>query len=219
MKSAKLVLADDHPLMLMAMRAIVGNRHNVMGTCENGKDLVALAGKGDPDVVITDIDMPELNGVDAAADILAIAPRLRVIFYTAKANQASFQRAMSIGAHGYVLKSDPAESLLAAIECVLNGKQYVSAPLGHLQAELVASSQPRPDLSTLTARQLEILRLISQGAGNKQIAHDLGLSIKTVEFHRANLTHRYGKHSIAELLVLAARQGLISDPGNGTEED
>ena len=221
MKRAKLVLADDHPLMLMAMKTIVDHRHTVIGTCENGTELVTLAGKGEIDVVITDIDMPALNGVDAAADILAHAPKVRVIFYTAKTNAASFQRAMSIGAHGYVLKSEPAETLLTAIDCVLNGERYVSASLENLRFEFAAASEAAsvPDLSTLTARQLEILQLIAQGSGNKQIAHQLGLSIKTVEFHRSNLTNRYGRHSIAELLLLAAKQGLIRYPGTATEED
>lgn len=223
MKRANLVLADDHPLMLIAMKTIVDHRHNVIGTCENGTDLVKLAGEGGPDVVITDVDMPVLNGVDAAADILAHAPMVRVIFYTAKTSAASFQRAMSIGAHGYVLKSEPAETLLTAIDCVLNGERYVSASLEkeNLRFEFAASSQAPsiPDLSTLTARQLEILQLIAQGFGNKQIAHQLGLSIKTVEFHRANLTNRNGRYSIAELLLVAAKQGLIRYPGTATEKD
>jgi DNA-binding NarL/FixJ family response regulator len=220
-KRANLILADDHPLMLMALKAIVDDRHCVIGTCENGKDLVKLANEGTPDVVITDIDMPMLNGIDAAAEIMADAPRVKVIFYTAKTNPASFRGAMNIGAHGYILKNEPAEILLIAIDRVMNGERFVSPSADSLLAEYVDAAHPSaiPDLSTLTARQVEILQLIGQGAGNKQIAHQLRLSVKTVEFHRASLMNRYGRHSIAELLLLAAQQGILQYPGPSRQSD
>lgn len=211
MQRANVLLADDHPLMLMAMTMIVAKRHQVVGTCENGNDLVSMANGRMPDVVVTDIDMPELNGIDAAAEIMANVPNVKVIFYTAKTNTAGFRNAMHTGAHGYVVKSEPAETLLTAIECVLNGEQFVSESVQQLAQEFSAAADAAvvPDLSLLTHRQMQILQMIGQGASSKQIAYQLNLSVKTVEFHRGNLMHRFGRFSMPELLLMAVQQGFI----------
>lgn len=221
MGKKRILIADDHPLMLDMVKEVIESRHDVVGTCGDGATLVNLASSLLPDIVIADVDMPKMDGLAAAARILAEMPEVKVIFFTAHTNPVYVRQALKTKASGYVLKSRSALDLLQAVDSVIDGHQYLSDEIAQCGEpnEGAPSLAQRPDLRSLTVRQLQILQLIGMGAGSKQVAAQLEISTKTVDFHRAQMLARFGVHSITELVLLAAEQGLIRHPANSTHVD
>ena len=203
---ARLLLADDHSITLEGMRSVIGREHDLVGEVSDGRTLVTEALRLRPDVIVLDIGMPLLNGIEAARQIRHVWPRAKFLFVSMHTNRLYLREAMSAGASGYILKTSAAEELLPAIRAVLEGQVYTTAALGPNVA-----GDSAPQTAGLTDRQREVLQLIAEGHSSKQIATILGISVKTANFHRYEVKKKLGVHSIAELAAFAARSGVISE--------
>ena len=211
MKQARILLGDDHSLILEGIRGLLANHYQVVGTESNGKGLVQAALRLAPDLVVLDVSMPILNGIEAAREIKKALPAVKLVFLSMHSNAIYLRKALEAGASAYVLKSEAAEELLKAIEAARNNDSYVSPGFGR---DVIESVLNWPDKSTrvvieLTARQREILQLIAEGKQNKEIAEILHVSVKTVEFHRSRLMSKLGTRNVAELTRFAIQEGLI----------
>ena len=212
MKKTRLLIADDHTLVLEGLKRILEEEFDLAGTAENGRDLLRLAEELRPDVVLVDISMPQLNGIDAARQLLKILPQSKIIFVTMHADPDYVAEAFRAGASGYVLKRSAASELVTAVQEVMKGRYYVT-PLVTREAlsPLLGEKVDFKKLSsTLTSRQREVLQLVAEGRTVKEIATALEISAKTVEFHKSALMERLGIHSTAELTRYAIEHGLIA---------
>jgi DNA-binding NarL/FixJ family response regulator len=210
MKQARILLADDHWLTLAGIRTVLEPNYEVTGAVTDGRALVESALRTKPDLIVTDIAMPLLNGIDAATQIKKQVPTVKVIFLTMHVNSAYLHAALAAGATGYVLKSAVGDELLEAVEAVLAGRTYVTSALsGSPNQDPLASLPPRQASPRLSPRERETLKMIAEGKASKEIAHILNISIKTVNFHRENLRHKLGVRTTAELTRHAIEQGLV----------
>jgi DNA-binding NarL/FixJ family response regulator len=205
---ARLLLADDHSITLEGMRSVIRREHELVGEVSDGRTLVTEALRLRPDLIVLDIGMPLLNGIEAARQIRQAWPRAKLLFVSMHSNGMYVREAMSTGACGYVLKTSAAEELLPAIRTVLEGQIYMSPSLG---PNVIGAVPARRETSGLTDRQREVLQLIAEGHSSKEVAGILGISIKTANFHRYEVKKKLGVRSIAELAAFAARSGLISE--------
>jgi DNA-binding NarL/FixJ family response regulator len=205
---ARLLLADDHSITLSGMRSVIGREHDLIGSVGDGRALVKEALRLRPDLIVLDIGMPLLNGIEAARQIRLTWPQAKLLFVSMHSNAMYVREAMSTGAVGYLLKTSAAEELLPAIRSILEGQVYVTPALGPNIVDNVMTSTQRPGL---TPRQREVLQLIAEGRSSKEVAGILGTSVKTVNFHRDQLKKKLGVHSIAELGAFAARKGFVSE--------
>lgn len=206
----RLVIADDHALVVAAMRLMVERAEGVEVVAEanDGRQAIALAREHRPDIVVMDIGMAQLNGIEAAALIKAELPQVRVLIVSSHETEDYVRRAVQAGVDGYVVKGAPAEELAAAIQAVARGDTYLSPGISrHVMAAIHARGES--PLQALTGRQREILQLIAEGRGTKEIAYALGISVKTAETHRAAIMERLGIHDVAGLALFAARHGLV----------
>jgi DNA-binding NarL/FixJ family response regulator len=207
----RVLLGDDHVLILDGIRAALQPQYDVVGQAQDGKALVEQAEKLKPDLVILDIGMPVLNGFESAKQIKQILPETKLIFLSQHLNPAYLKHALKLGASGYVLKSGAIEELQHAIQAALRNKTYITPAFGE---DAMADLRNRTgELSgaadDLTDRQREILQLILRGRVNKEIADILHVSVKTVEFHRARLMAKLGVKTVAELTKVALQQGFV----------
>jgi DNA-binding NarL/FixJ family response regulator len=210
MNQTRVLLADDHPLTLEGLRAFLDPHLLVEGTFTDGRALAEAALHLKPDLVILDVTMPLLNGIDAALHIKKSLPKTKLLFVTMHASPAYLEAALSAGATGYVLKSAAREELLEAIEAVVSGRIYVSPGLS--DGRLARFSDPSRAAATLrlTGRERETLQLIAEGKSQKEIAFILSISVKTVSFHRENIRRKLNLNTTAELTRHALEQGLVS---------
>lgn len=213
MAKVRILLGDDHALILDGIRAVLQVNYDVTGQATDGRSLVEAAGRLKPDVVILDISMPLLNGFESARQIKSARPATKLIFLSQHLNPAYLRQALKVGASGYVLKSGASEELQEALRAVLKGDTYITRAFGEdVIADLWSrTGQINEASEELTDRQREILKLIIDGKANKEIADILHVSIKTVEFHRARIMTRLGVKSAAELTKVALQQGLIPE--------
>ncbi|MFN7995138.1 MAG: response regulator transcription factor [Bryobacteraceae bacterium] len=211
MRQIRILLADDHTLILQGIRGLLADKYDVVGSAPDGKSLVAAALRLTPDLVVLDVSMPVLNGIDAAGEIKKSLPLTKLVFLTMHSNAIYLRKAFETGASGYVLKSGASEELISAIEAALRDESYISPGLGHnvIQSLQFASAKPSRAALELTARQRQILQLIAEGRQNKEIGEILSVSVKTVEFHRSRLMAKLGTYTVAELTQIAIREGLI----------
>jgi DNA-binding NarL/FixJ family response regulator len=209
MNHTRVLLADDHPLTLQGVRAFLEPHLESIGTVTNGRALVDEALRLKPDLIISDITMPLLNGIDAAVLIRKSLPDVKVLFVTMHSSPAYLAAALNAGATGYVLKSSAQEELLAAIEDVMRGKIHVSPGLSTEHLERFADPKMAAATLRLSVREREILQLIAEGKSAKEIAYILDISIKTVSFHRENVKRKLGMRSTAELTKYAVEQGIV----------
>jgi DNA-binding NarL/FixJ family response regulator len=212
MKRPRVLLADDHTLILEGFQRMLESQCEVVGTAEDGRALLAAAQKLRPDVIVLDISMPLLNGIDAARQLKATLPEAKLIFLTMHADPAYVTEAFRAGASGYVLKRCSSSELTRAIQEVLKGRSYVTPLVTKdvLQSALMPSPGPSKGFSsTLTPRQREVLQLVAEGHTLKEIASLLHVSVKTVEFHKARIMQHLGLRTTAELTKYAIGQGLI----------
>lgn len=207
----RVLLGDDHALILDGIRAALQPHYDVVGQAQDGKALVEAAEKLKPDLVILDIGMPVLNGFESAKQIKEALPATKLIFLSQHLNPAYLKHALKLGASGYVLKSGATEELQQAINAALRGKTFITSAFG--EDEIANLRNRSGELSgtadDLTERQREILQLIIRGKVNKEIADILHVSVKTVEFHRARLMTKLGVKTVAELTKVAIQQGFI----------
>jgi DNA-binding NarL/FixJ family response regulator len=218
MSAVRILLADDHSLMRAGLRALIESveGHVVVGEASNGREAVDLVAKLRPDLVLMDISMGELNGIEAAVRIRAEHPDTRVMIVSMHTSEEFVRRAMKSGVSGYLVKDSAPLELQMAIESVMRGDVYLSSRISrHVVSGLsgVADSGSEVPLEALTPRHREVLQMIAEGKTTKSMAFILKVSVKTVETHRAALMDRLGIHDLAGLVIYAVRHKLVSlDP-------
>lgn len=210
----RLLLADDHALMLEGLSRLLAGEFEVVGTAANGRVVLDEAEKLKPDVIVLDVGMPEMNGIEAARRLSKMLPLTKIVFVTQQLAPAYLHAAFAAGAMGYVAKQSAASELVTAIRMALNDRYYVT-PLAGEDAARLASINPKQNPaemfgSGLTPRQREVLQLVAEGKSTKEISSALKISPKTVEFHRNSLMDELGVRSIAELTRYAISQGIVN---------
>jgi two-component system response regulator NreC len=213
--SIRILLADDHRIVHNSLKPLLDKRDDmeVIAVAENGRIAVTLAQDLRPDVVIIDITMPDLNGIEATHQIIAQCPKTKVIALSMHTDRRYVTGALQAGASGYLTKSCSFDELVSAIQIVAANKKYLSPEISGIVIEESMSSSPTSDSlvsSILTMREREVLQLLAEGKTVKQTADHLYLSIKTVHTHRQKIMEKLDIHSIAELTKFAIREGLIS---------
>jgi DNA-binding NarL/FixJ family response regulator len=213
MTPVRILLADDHALVRAGIRSLLEGFEGVaiVGEAHDGREAVALARAMSPNIVLMDISMRELNGIDAAAQIRAEVPQARIVMLSMHATEDFVIRALRAGASGYLVKDSAPLELRMAIDAVMRGEKYISSRVSGALVAGVVEGRPSgaATLDVLTPRQREILQLVAEGKGTKEIAFTLELSVKTVETHRAALMERLAIRDVAGLVVFAIRTGLI----------
>jgi|ERR1700730_6593793 len=213
-KRLRILVADDHELVRRGIRGLLRARRGwtVVGEAVNGREAIEKANRLKPDVAILDISMPDLDGLQATRRIREAVPTTRVVVLTMHESDQMVRRVLDAGAHGFVLKSDLAKHLAKAVKDVCAGKQFLAPRVsdivlkGFLRApNQVGHSQARP-----TPREVEVIRLLAEGKANKEIAARLGITIRTVETHRAKIMLKLGLHSLTELIRYAIRHEIFT---------
>jgi DNA-binding NarL/FixJ family response regulator len=216
MKKLRVLLADDHIVMRAGLRALLDRQPNleVVGECENGRETVELTGSLEPDVVVMDVGMPTLNGIEATKTILNRHSNTAVVILSMHADESYVMRALKAGARGYLLKDSAAADLIGAIQAVSQGKSFFSPKVSRILAEdYVRVLKQKGHVDTydlLTSREREILQLLAEGKANKEVAAALNISPYTVETHRSHILQKLNLHNPAELVLYAVRKGIIS---------
>jgi DNA-binding NarL/FixJ family response regulator len=210
----RLLLADDHGLMLEGLTRLLAGEFEIVGTAVDGRTLVAEAERLRPDVVVLDVGMPELNGIEAARQVSKSLPACKIVFVTQQLDPAYVHAAFTAGGKAYVAKQSASKELVEAIRMALRGHYYVTPLVGEKAAELAAlnpSKNPSEFFgSALTPRQREVLQLVAEGKTTKEISAALHISPKTVEFHRNSLMDELGMRTTAELTRYAITRGIVS---------
>lgn len=212
----RVLLADDHALLREGLRAVLEKLPEliVVGEAANGREATELAAGLQPDLVIIDVGMPELNGVEATRRIRETSRRTAVIALSAQAEPRAVAEMLRAGASGFVIKAGPPEELIRAIRAVREGGTYLSPQVAASVVQVFIRSDRGPaselDPSPLTSREREVLQLIAEGRSTKEIAQDLCVSTKTVESHRRQLMGKLGIHTVAGLTRYAVREGIVS---------
>lgn len=211
--STTILLVDDHRIVREGLRTLLGQQSDleVVGEAADGRDAVAQARILKPDVIVMDIAMPELNGVEATRLILAELPQVRIVALSMYADRRFVAEILRAGALGYVLKDGAFEELVLAIRTITEGKTYLSPSIAGLVVEelLQRSSAPgSPSLGGLTPRERQVLKLLADGMRPREIAQELSISVKTVEVHKQNLMNKLEIHTASELTRFAIREGL-----------
>jgi DNA-binding NarL/FixJ family response regulator len=216
MNSYKILLADDHALFREGLKRILeeANDLEIIGEVTDGLELIKILYNLKPDMVILDISMPNIRGIEAIQEIKTIHPKLKILVLTMHRNIEYLHQAISSGAHGYLLKEDADSELFLAIEKIKQGKIYISPKLSEYMTENWAkirqgSYEPISELGPLTTREREVLKLIAEARSNKEIASILNISIRTVEHHRANIMDKLNLKNITELIKYAIQKGYI----------
>ena len=213
--SIKILLADDHKIVSDCLKPLINKQPDmeVVGEAENGRRGVALAKKLNPNVVIMDISMPDLNGIEATRQIIAKCPGVRIITLSMNSDRRYVTGMLSAGASGYLTKSCSFEELIRAVRAVAANKTYLSPDISDIviKESLSRSSADKSSVSsTLTMRECEVLQLLAEGKTVKQIAAKLCLGIKTIYTHREQIMEKLNTHSTADLTKYALREGMTS---------
>jgi two-component system response regulator NreC len=206
----RILLADDHALVRQGFRMILDAQSDmeIVGEAGNGREAVELAEKLQPDLVVMDVTMPELNGIEATRRLTGVAPRARVLALSMHKDSVYVREILRAGARGYLLKDSADTDLLAAVRAVAKGEGYLSPAVS--DAVLTDYRRHVTDpLDLLTTREREVLQMIAEGKTNKEIATSLNLSVYTVEAHRGRVMEKLNLHSTGELVRFALRNGLI----------
>ena len=207
----RVLIADDHTLVLEGFRKLLEEHCELLGTAEDGRTLVDAAERLQPDLVLLDISMPRLNGIDAARKLKKRYPAMKFIFVTMHADPSYVNEAFKAGASGYLLKRSAAQELRQAIHAVMNGDFYVTPLITKdvISSFLTPGRLRIPEADDLTARQREILQLVAEGFSAKEIANQLNISHRTIEFHKAKIMELLNLHTTADLVKYAIAHGLI----------
>jgi len=215
-KEIHIVVADDHEVVRKGLRAILEAQDGweITGEAATGREAVELAKEYRPDVVVLDITMPELNGLEATRQILKAVPTTEVLILTMHESEQVVQEVLDAGARGYVLKSDAGRELVAAVDALSQHKPVFTSRVSEMVLEgYLSDATRRASAETshrrLTPREREILQLLAEGKSNKEVATVLGISAKTVEAHRANIMHKLGLHSMSDIVHYAIRNKIV----------
>ena len=216
MKKLRILLADDHIVVRTGLRALLERQPNleVVGESENGRETVELAASLGPDVVVMDVAMPVLNGIEATKMIVTQCPTTAVVILSMHADESYVMRALKAGARGYLLKDSAAADLISAIQAVSQNKSFFSPKVSRILAEdyvrVLKQRGAVDSYDLLTSREREILQLLAEGKANKEVATALNISSYTVETHRGHILQKLNLHNPAELVLYAVRKGIIS---------
>jgi two-component system response regulator NreC len=216
MKPIRILLADDHTVVRKGLRLLLESQPDfqVIADAANGRDTVALAEQHAPDVVVMDVAMPGLNGIEAARQISAKLPHTAIVFLSMHSDESYVLKALKSGASAYLLKDSAENDLINAVKAVCEGKAFFSPAISKMLIEdYMRQMQQRAvedSYDLLTTREREILQLFAEGKNNKDVANMLNLSLYTVETHRSNIFQKLNLHSTAELILYAVRKGVIS---------
>ncbi len=212
MNRPRILLADDHRMVAEGLKSLLSTQFELVGVVEDGRALLEAAKKLHPDLIVADITMPQLNGLDALVQLKKINSRVKMVFLTMHQEVAYARRALEAGASGYVLKHSAPAELVTAIRAALDGKTYLTPALA---GEVIDALQNGKDAdggptSKLTPRQREILQLLAEGRSAKEIAGTLGISSRTVEFHKYQMMESLHVRNNAELIHFAIKQGIVA---------
>ena len=216
MNRVRVLLADDHTLIRAGLRMVVASEPDltVVGEASDGREAVAMAAKLKPDVVVMDIGMPSLNGIEACRQIHDALPQTQVVMLSMHSDEGYVLRALKAGARAYLLKDSAEADLARAIHAVVAGKSFFSPAVGKVLLEdymrKLERSGAEDSYELLSPREREILQLVAEGKSSKEIANLLNLSVYTVETHRARVMQKLNLHNIPELILYAVRKGIIS---------
>lgn len=212
MSKPKVLLADDHTILVEGLRSLLEPEFELVGTAENGREVLAAAERYKPDVILLDISMPVLNGIEAARQLKARKSAAKIVFLTMHSDSRFVKEAFRVGASGYLLKRSASTELVSAIHSVLDGRFYVTPLITKdVMASLLDSTNRSERRSgPLTPRQREVLQLVAEGQSLKEIAAILNLSTKTVEYHKRSIMDELGVRTTAELTRYAIKHGIVS---------
>jgi len=215
-KKLRILMADDHVVMRTGLRVLLERQANleVVGEAANGRETIELAASLKPDVVVMDVGMPSLNGIEATKAIVTQRPATAVIVLSMHADESYVMRALKAGARAYLLKDSAAADLISAIEAVSQGKSFFSPKVSRILAEdyirVLKQKGAVDTYDLLTSREQEILQLLAEGKANKEVASTLNISPYTVETHRGHILQKLNLHNPAELILYAVRKQIIS---------
>ncbi len=210
MAKTKILVADDHPIVAEGLRSLLEPTYELVAIAENGRKMIAAAKELKPEVIIADISMPLLNGIDAVSEIRRMGIRSKIIFLTMHPEANYARRALAAGASGYVLKHSASSELLFAIQRVLAGKYFITPTVAaKISYRRAAENVSQNALDELTVRQREVLQLLAEGYSAKGVSTVLNISSRTVEYHKYHLMEILGLHKSAELIQFAFQHGLV----------
>jgi DNA-binding NarL/FixJ family response regulator len=216
MHSLRILVADDHDIVRQGLRSLLESQPGwvVCGEASNGREAVDLTGTLKPEIVIADITMPSMTGLEATRQILKANPKTQVIILTMHESQELLREVLDAGARGYVLKTDKGRELISAVEAVRHHNAFFTSKVaemvlfGYLETDGgVPKQTPRPQ--TLTPREREVVHLLAHGKSNKEVATALRISVKTAEAHRINIMRKLNAHSVVELVKYAMRNNML----------
>ena len=212
MSRPRVLLADDHRVVSEGLKHLLAEDFELVGMVEDGRALVTAAKKLQPDVIVADIAMPYLNGIDAMPQLKRHNPHVKVVFLTMHQNPAYARRALEAGAAGFVVKHSAPAELVMAIHAALKGRTFITPALASgVVREIQHGSRETDDpAQLLSPRQREILQLVAEGRSAKEIATTLAISARTVEFHKYQMMETHGIHSTAELIRFAIKHGIVT---------
>jgi DNA-binding NarL/FixJ family response regulator len=210
MKRIRVLLADDHAVVRQGFKMILAAEPDmeIVGEAGNGREAVDLAGEARPDVVVMDVAMPELNGIEATRRLATAAPHARVLALSMHKDSVYVREILRAGARGYLLKDSVAADLVAAVRAIASGEGYISPAVSNAVLDDYRQNATNP-VDRLTSREREVLQMLAEGKTNKEIATVLNLSVYTVDAHRGRIMEKLNLHSINELVRFAVRNGLI----------
>jgi len=212
----RILLADDHIVMRAGLRLLLERHENfeVVGEAADGRQAVEIAAEQKPAVVVMDVAMPHLNGVEAARQILSRNPDIAIVMLSMHSDESYVLRSLKAGARAYLLKDSAESDLIAAIQAITEGRSFFSPGVRALLKEdyiyRLQKFGADDTYELLTAREREVLQLVAEGRSNKEVASLLGLSLYTVETHRTHILQKLNLHSVPELILYAVRKGIIS---------
>jgi DNA-binding NarL/FixJ family response regulator len=214
MSALRILIADDHEVARRGIRALLESHPGweVCGEAADGREAVSSAIRLKPDVVLLDIAMPGLNGLDATRQILSVAPQTRVLILTMHDTEQVVREVLAAGALGFLLKSDAGRDLVAAVEALQHRRTFFTTRVAQLVLEGYlhpGSESDRHSRSVLTPREREVIQLLAEGKTTKEVATTLNLSVKTAETHRTNLMRKLDLHSVVDLTLYAVRNGIV----------
>ncbi len=216
MNPIRILLADDHTVMRKGLRLLLEGQpgFKVVAEAADGRQTVELAEEHRPNVIVMDVAMPNLNGIEAARQISSRLPQTAIVFLSMHSDESYVLRALKAGARGYLLKDSAEYDLINAIKAVGEGKAFFSPAISKMLVEdymrQMQEREVEDSYELLTTREREILQLLAEGKSNKEVATILNLSLYTVETHRSNMLQKLNLHSVPELILYAVRKGVIS---------
>jgi DNA-binding NarL/FixJ family response regulator len=212
-KPIRVLVVDDHAIVREGIRSLLARRKDIeiVGEAADGKRAIEAVTQLDPDVVLMDIAMPVMNGLEATREIHARFPSMRILVLTQHENKEYIMSLLRVGAVGYILKRARSSELVDAIRAVHAEGAYLPPDITHTVVDAVARSLGgKEESSTLTEREIQVVRLVAEGMSSREIAERLSISVKTVDTHRANIMEKVGAHNVAELIKYAIRMGIVS---------